>query len=312
MCILSLFTYSSAKSETDHRDGGSSVHSSVHSSAHISWHSNKLPSDNPAYNYPAYRTKLSISDKKPECNSIDTKSYDSENTVNESTEATKPKVKSVRKEMDSLRRTIFRIERDKEREKEEELRYLERERDRGHHYNSHHDEPLIDRRDRGLTSGRHTSNRPALNAENIKSSLRNARDKGRSFGSDGNRGTRNGSVRSGRSGHSSRSKHKGRSHSPARSADYLSERHEHRSRRDRHDDRDRSRSGHRSSSAHSRRTREYHDDRDYYSDHDTSDRRTSRHRDAYSEDDSDDDRYDDRHRSRGHRARSGSGGRRRR
>lgn len=295
--------------KSDHHDG-----SSVHSSTHISWHSTKTPSENPAYNYPAYRTQASISEKAPKCNSLDSKSYDSEATDNTVlTDKQKPKVKSAKKELDSLRRTIFKIERNKEREKEEELRYLERERDRrGHHDYDRHGDPLLDRRDRGLTSGRQTSNRPVLNAENIKSSLRSARDKGRTFGSDNNfhRSSRAGS------GRSSRSKHKARSYSPARSnastrdSDYHSERHGHRSRPG---DRERSRSGHRSSSAHSKRNRDHYDERDYHSDEE-SHRRRSRHRDrdAYSEY-SDDDRYSHKsNRSGGHRTRSGSSGRRRR
>ena len=285
----------------------------------MSWHSSKVPSENPAYNYPAYRTQASISEKAPKCNSIDSKSYDSENTDGSKLIGNeKPKVKSAKKELDSLRRTIFRIERDKERDKEEELRYLEKERDkRGHYDHGYHDDPLLDRRDRNLTSGRHTNNRPVLNAENIKNSLRSARDRGRSFGSDSNMHK---SLRSGRS-QSSRSKHKGRSQSPARSNassrdwDNYSDRHEHRSRRDRHDSTGRSRSGHRSSSAPSRRNRE---DREYYSDYDYETRDTRdrhrgnyRDRDAYSEEYSDDERYSHKsYRSSGHRARSGSEGHR--
>lgn len=310
---LSMSTlFPPGKSDTDRRDG-----SSVHSSVHTSWHSTKTPSENPAYNYPAYRTQASISEKTPKCNSLDSKSYDSENTdASVLSDKQKPKGKSAKKELDSLRRTIFKIERDKEREKEDELRYLERERDRrGHHDSGRHGDPLLDKRDRGLTSGRQTSNRPVLNAENIRSSMRNARDKGRTFGSDNNvhRSSRPGSTRS------SRSKHKARSYSPARSnastrdSDYHSERHNHKSRRDRQDDRERSRSGHRSSSAHSKRNRDHYDDRDYHSDEESRGRRRGCHRDAYSEDYSDDERYSHRtNRSEGHRTRSGSSGRQRR
>ena len=280
----------------------------------MSWHSTKIPSENPAYNYPAYRTQASISEKAPKCNSIDTKS-DSENTDGSRLIGNKkPKVKSAKKELDSLRRTIFRIEKDTEREKEEELRYLERERDRkGNYDHGYHDDPYIDRRDRGLTSGRHGSNNTALTSANIKNSLRSARDRGRSYGSDGNVHK---SSRSGRS-HSSRSKHKGRSHSPARSnassRDWDSYSDRHARSHDRHESR--SRSGHRSSSVPSRRNRE---DRDYYSDYDyeTRDSRDNRRskyrdrdRDAYSEEYSDDERYSHKsYRSEGHRARSGSNG----
>lgn len=175
------------------------MHSSVHSSVHSSKHSM----------YPAFRT--TISEKHPTCNSIDTQSYDTEE-VDSSKHGgkngdakLKPAIKYVGHEFDSMRRGLQR-ENLRKAVEEKELRNEEARR---------REHQQLDRRGRAESNrGLGRSNRPRkedrliLTDENLKNSLRHARDKGRSFD---DKNSRKGSTRSLRS--------RNKSHSPSRSVD---------------------------------------------------------------------------------------------
>lgn len=273
-----------------HKDGNESVHSSRHSthSTHVTTRSN------PVFQYPAHRsTLMSISGKQPECNSIETQSFDS------GTELIKGK--SVAHEFESMKRNLIEIEETKRHQAEQQQKYdTEREKAR------QHDSRGRNERQKGFgRSNTRRDDQVVLNADNIRASLVSAREKGRSFDDRDGHGHRSraGSTRS------NRSKHK------SRSVESASDRYDY------HDDRDRSRSktrsnggrsGHRSTStgSTSRRTR-YYNDRDAYSEDDLDSRRDNyRHRA---------DSQGHRHngdagtqRSRGHRARSSSTDSRRR
>ena len=102
--------------------GGSSVHSSIHSTHHTanSVHSSKHSTHTSVHSYPAFRS--TITDKKGQCNSIDTKSHDSEQVSD------KPiPIKNVKHEFDSMRKGLQRAQYRQELE-EEELRYQEKRR----------------------------------------------------------------------------------------------------------------------------------------------------------------------------------------
>ncbi|KAL4227161.1 hypothetical protein ACF0H5_015134 [Mactra antiquata] len=279
--------------------GGSSVHSSVHSSIHGSVHSSKHSM------YPAFRS--TITDKNPKCNSIDTKSYDSEAVDGEV--KLKPAIKNVKHEFDSMRRGLQREKYRQEREEadliKEEARWREAQRaDKQNRAESN--------RGLGRSNRNRREDRMILTDENIKQSLRHARNAGRSFD---DRSSRKGSTRSTRSRHKSHSP--SRSHSTHRGyrtdSDYNYSEYDDDD-RDRGRQRTRSQSGRSqrsSSTGMSRRHRDY--DRDDYSDYDD---RHSRHRhhsrERYSEDEHRSRHDRSSHRSGHQRSRSQSSGRRHR
>ncbi|WAR26062.1 hypothetical protein MAR_011766, partial [Mya arenaria] len=138
--------------------------SSVHSSVHISKHS----THNSALAYPALRNTISAQHGK--CQSIDTRSYDSEAVDS----APKP-IKNVTHEFDSMKRGIDRDER----------RDIQKERDMYEHEMRWKEAKKVDREIRSEPSrgfGRsNRRDRSLLTEDNLKQSLRQARNKGRSL-----------------------------------------------------------------------------------------------------------------------------------
>ena len=263
--------------------------------------------------YPAFRT--TISEKHGTCNSIDTRSYDSDQVdlPKKGDTKLKPAIKNVQHEFDSMRRGLQR-ENLRKAQEAEEYRYEEARRQ------EHQRADRLGRTESNRGLGRSNRTRKPemlLTDENIKHSLRQARDKGRTFD---DKGSHRGSTRSSRT--------RNKSHSPSRSvdnytrsyradsdynySDYGSDHH-----RDRGRNRSRSvgsRPSQRSSSGtHSRRKRDYSNDRDAFSDYDDR-RRRHRHdsRERYSEDEYRSRRDSSSYRPSTHRSRTNSTGRRNR
>ncbi|XP_053377610.1 serine/threonine-protein kinase fray2-like [Mercenaria mercenaria] len=288
--------------------GGSSVHSSAHSSVHSSVHSSKHSM------YPAFRT--TISEKHGTCNSIETQSYDSEqvDSAQNGSAKLKPAMKSVKHEFDSMRHGLQRENLRKAREEEE---YRQEEARRQEHQRADRQGRVDSNRGLGRSNRTHKADNLLLTDANIKHSLRQARDKGRSFD---DRSSHKGSTRSSRT--------RNNYHSPSRSVDNYryradsdynySDNYDNDRNRDRGRSRSRSvgsRPTQRSSStgSQSRRKRDYYDDRDDYSDYDDK-RRRRRHdsRERYSEDEYRSRRDSSSHRSGTQRSRTNSTGRRNR
>ena len=253
-----------------------SIHSSKHSlhSAHSTHSSHYTKDTTSKYNYPAFRT--SISEKAPKCNSIDTKSYDSDAVDEANIQRKLILGKDVRNEFVSMKKGLEKEEKRKQREKDD-VRMQER---------RWNETRLADKRSREESnqgfgrSNRTRDNRLVLNEENIRRSSRAERHRGWSHNDDDDRFQR--SSRAG-SSRSTRTRDKSRGHSPARSAgahsepDYISKHRQSSLDRGRERSHGGSRTRSHSSGTQSRRKRDYYEDRDAYSDYDYDDRSKDRY-----------------------------------
>ncbi|XP_052282176.1 serine/threonine-protein kinase fray2-like isoform X2 [Dreissena polymorpha] len=244
---------SSSKSNT----GGSSVHSSVHNSVHSS-----KPST--AFTYPSFHSTITA--KHAACNSIETKSHDSVDTG-----PPKP-IKSVKHEFDTMKKGLERDSVREAREQEKDRAWRQAQAEAQHMDRQSRNEPS-----RGL--GRSNRNPSGLTNTNIKNSLRQARDKGRSLS---DRNVNRSSTRS-RSTHKSRHRDdRDDDRSERAYSDFTgSYSYKYNENADRSRNRTKSTSSQRgqrsaSSGSMSRRHRDYYDDYDNYSDYDDR-RRGERH-----------------------------------